>query len=479
MIYDCNMTNLVNSQKHTVTVCLPSITALNSVKGFVTAQEEKRIYENMTNGKVGVFHTSNFYNEEQIKSVTVADRYSENQPCVHLIGHLDENGNGVMGLEKAYDSFLNLQAGKVSALWSTDALGNVLYGDGIEIRNENYLSPAGIQLTIDLNVQRIAENALENHNITKGAVVILNGETNEILASASVPHFDPVNLSVNVNDNNLPFINRAITPYSVGSVFKPLVAASAIEKNVDLTYECVGKININGTTFKCSNEKAHGTVNMNSAMMESCNTYFIALGQKLGCEPLISLCSNFGLGKETELADNFYLKSGNLPASEKINSPQALANLSFGQGELLASPLQLAVAYSVFANGGFYRAPTIMKAIIDENGIAVQKAELPQPYRIINENTVKKIDEILKDVVTKGNGIKAYSEETENHGKTATAQSGWYSQGKEINHTWFCGYFTVNNKKYVTVIFKEDGLSGAEDCAPVFKEISEKIAEVF
>ena len=90
---------------------------------------------------------------------------------------------------------------------------------------------------------------------------------------------------------------------------------------------------------------------------------------------------------------------------------------------------------------------------------------------------INKIDDILESVVANGNASKAYSENVTNHGKTATAQSGWYENGREITHTWFCGYFSHNNRTYVAVIFKEDGTSGAVDCAPVFKEISENIVK--
>lgn len=478
MIYDCNMKKIVNTNTEILTVCLPTTDALNTVKDYVAEIELKEIYKSMGEGKVCVLNLQKRFYDNQVKSVTVTNRYSDNQPCVHLIGHLDENGNGAVGLEKAYNSYLSRYKGELKAIWSVDAIGNILLGNGIDFESTDYLSPSGIQLTIDLNVQQIAEESLLNNNIEKGAVVILNSDTNEILAMASVPAFNPNNISADMKNEDSPFINRALTPYSVGSVFKPFVACSALENNIQLTHTCTGSITVDGTTFKCSNNNSHGTVDMNSSMEQSCNSYFIALGQKVGSEKLISLCSDFGLGKAVELADNFYLKSGNLPTVDTVNSTRALANLSFGQGELLASPLQMAVAYSCFANGGYYRPPTLMKAIIDENGNAIQKAELPQHYRILNESTVDEIDRILKNVVYTGNGKKAYSEVTENHGKTATAQSGWYENGREITHTWFCGYFKMNNTTYTVVVFKDDGNSGAVDCAPVFKEISERIADI-
>lgn len=478
MIYDYNMNRLVNTESQNITVCLPTTSALNTISEFVTDEQKSIIYENMSNGKVSVFESLQKFDEEDIRSTTVFSRYSANQPCVHLIGHLDENGDGAMGLEKAYNSYLSGQNGELRAKWNVDALGHILFGEGIEFDKIDYLCPAGIQLTIDLNIQRIAENALLYHNIGKGACVVLDADTCEILACASVPEFNPLNLSADIDNADSPFINRALTPYSVGSVFKPFVAVSAIESNIEFTYNCTGNININGTIFRCNNSTAHGYLTMKTAMEKSCNTYFIALGQKLGTEKLLTLCSSLGMGKSVELADNFILKAGVLPSNESINSAQSLANLCFGQGELLVSPVQMAVAYACFANGGYYRAPTLMKGIIDENGNAIQRVRLPEKYKVLNESTIMRIDAILESVVSNGNASRAYSEVVTNHGKTATAQSGWYVDGKEITHTWFCGYFTHNNRTYVVVIFKEDGSSGAMDCAPVFKEISENIIKI-
>lgn len=478
MIYDTNMKKIINTNEKSVTVCLPTQDALNTLKNSLNDNQLKELYNNTKEGKISVFEISDTFQSPFIKSVTKVERYSNNQPCVHLIGHLDENNLGVMGLEKAYNSYLSRYSGELKAVWSADAVGNILLGEEIKFESNNYLSPAGIQLTIDLDVQEIAENALIKNNIDKGTVVILNSYTNEIIAMTSVPEFNPNDVSADMENENSPFINRATTPYSVGSVFKPIVSAYALENNIQLIYECNGSININGTTFKCSNSNAHGTVDMNSAMEQSCNCYFIALGQELNVEKFINLCNDFGLGKALELADNFTLKSGNLPSADSISSPQALANISFGQGDLLASPLQLAVAYSCFANGGYYRPPTLMKAIIDENGKAIQKVKLPESYQILNKSTVNEIDEILRNVVLNGNGKKAYSDITVNHGKTATAQSGWYENGREINHTWFCGYFKANDTTYTVTIFKDDGKSGSTDCAPVFKDISEGISGI-
>ena len=478
MIYDCKGRRLVNNDSQNITVCLPTTNAFNTISKVLTDEEKSKIYENMSNGKTSVFYTTQKFSENDICSTDIVTRYSSNQPCVHLIGHLDETGKGAMGLEKAYENYLSQQSGKLSAKWYTDALGHILLGESIKFKKDNYLSPAGIQLTIDLDIQRIAENALFHQNIEKGACVVLDADTCEILASASIPEFNPLDLSKSLTSDDSPFLNRVLTPYSVGSVFKPFVASVALECNIDFEYNCTGSIDVNGTVFRCHNSVAHGYSTLKSAMENSCNTYFIALGQKLGAENLLKLCSSLGFGKSIELADNFNLKSGILPSVESITSQQALANLCFGQGEMLISPVQMAVAYACFANGGYYREPTLMKGIIDKNGNIIQKVNLPSKYRVLNDSTIKQIDNILESVVANGNANKAHSEIVTNHGKTATAQSGWFENGREITHTWFCGYFSDNNKTYVIVIFKEDGTSGATDCAPVFKEISENIVNI-
>lgn len=478
MIYDANGQKLVNSQNYNITVCLPLSENTEKVFPYLSSDEKNEFYDNMSKGKVNILSINQNFNDDTIKTVTLSKRYADNQTCVHIIGHLDSENSGAMGLEKAYNSYLSQNSGTMNARWSVNALGHIIHGEKLKFASENYLSPAGIQLTIDLNFQKIAESVLVENNVTKGAVVIMNSDTAEILASASVPTFNPNKLELSIDDINEPFVNRATSAYSVGSVFKPIIASVAIENNIDLTYKCVGCITIGGRKFSCNNGVAHGLVNMETATAKSCNSYFIALGQKIGAERIISLCENLGFNQATEIADNYSIQAGFLPNIQDISSPQELANLSFGQGKLLISPIQMACVYSVFANGGYYREPTLMKAIIDKDGNAIQKVQLPDKCQVLNNSTVKSIDKYLKGVVEIGSGYRAHSDLVIGHGKTATAQSGWFDDGREIMHTWFCGYFDYNDTTYTIVIFKEDGKTGAEDCAPIFKQIAERIVEI-
>ena len=474
-IYDRNMMKLVNNNENYITVCLPLNESYNKVKPYITDDLSNTLSENIKTNKVTLLPLPIRFNEKHIKTVKYNERYDDNQLCVHLIGHLNNDGNGALGLEKSYNKYLNMCQKNLKVKWDVDAMGHILLGNSIKIDDKDYKNKSGIQLTIDKKIQEILENALLQHNIDKGCGVILDGETSEILAMASFPKFNPNNILESLKSNDSAFLNRAISSYAIGSVYKPIVLASALEHNIKLNTYCNGQLNVNGTTFCCNNFTEHGYVNMKLALEKSCNCYFIRLGQIVGKENLLAMSSSFGFGNDFEICDNMILQKGILPKINEINSEQALANLSFGQGKLTTSPLHLALVYSVFANGGYFRPPTLMRGIIDENGEKIEGVILPEKTRIISEITANKIDEYLESVVNNGTGKNAHSNLSVNHGKTATAQSGWYDNHREILHTWFCGYFRNKGKIYTIVIFKEDGFSGATDCAPIFKTIQEKI----
>ena len=116
-------------------------------------------------------------------------------------------------------------------------------------------------------------------------------------------------------DENSPFVNRALSAYSVGSVFKPIVAAAALDSGIseNMTVECDGKINVNSRVFNCHKNDGHGVLDMAGATAVSCNEYYITLGLETGAEKIIDLASSLGLGKEMNLADSLICEGGNLP----------------------------------------------------------------------------------------------------------------------------------------------------------------------
>ena len=117
-----------------------------------------------------------------------------------------------------------------------------------------------------------------------------------------------------------------------------------------------------------------------------------------------------------------------------------------------------------------------MKAVTDETGKEIKRAELPVPRRVMSVDTAKTVTELLRETVVSGSGKRAETEYFDAAGKTATAQSGWFDEnGNEVTHSWFCGFFPYASPRYVVTVFKENGAGGALDCAPVFKYIADGI----
>ena len=479
MIYDRNMQPLVNREMHTMLVVNPTADAMDTLKTQLTDEDYLKASSLAENGKPFVFQCD-FYSGDcdDIKDVIVYDRYCENDSAVHLIGYIDSEGNGVCGIEKAFDSLLKENSGTFSVRYKSDATGKMLRGISFENVNDNYDSRGGIVLTIDSEIQRVCENAMEWNNLEKGAVVVLDAKTSEILALASAPSYDRNNLSSALTDENLPFFNRALGAYSVGSVFKPVVSVAALEKGLgtDTVYDCPGYESVSGVKFNCHNRAGHGGCDMSDAMSVSCNSYFINLGQAVGADAIISVAESLGFGKEITLCDSLVSAGGNLSSAENIDSLPSLANLSFGQGDLLATPLQIAAVYCAFANGGYYREPYVLKNIVDEKGgiVAYYKNEINN--KVITDDVCRKINGMLSETVEQGSGKLASPMNSSAAGKTATAETGQTVDGQKIVHTWFAGFYPAENPEYVIVVFREDGDSSAVDCAPVFRDIADAVS---
>lgn len=481
-IYDRNMQPLVNAERELAVAVKPTVQALNCAGAVLSNAENKNaVFETVENGKIAVAAADAPLTEADAKTVSRVARYSADGLAVHLIGYINADGDGVCGLEQYYNEALQGARGVLRARCGVDAKGRLLDGAELQFTSENYDSPAGVQVTLDKAIQIIAEEALQKFEIGTGAVVVLDTATSEILALASVPEFSQIHPEKSLDAVGAPFVNRAITPYSVGSVFKAVVAAAAIENGTDesFSYTCTGAYTIGETVFNCHVHEGHGKQNLFAATANSCNPYFIDLALHTGRESVCAMSENLGLGAKIELADGFYAKAGISPAAYSLTSPQDLANFAFGQGELLASPLQMTAVYAAIANGGIYRAPSLMRAVIDASGEEVQRAFLPTSRRAMSEETAKRVGALLQYTVENGSGRRAKPSNGTAAGKTATAQSGWFDEnGAEVTQSWFCGYFPYESPRYAVTVLKENGEGGSADCAPVFRYIAEEILKL-
>lgn len=471
-VYDRNYIPLTNSQHRLVAAVTPTVQSGEYLKAYLSHQE---LTDRIKDGYPFLCSVGEEISNEHIRTFSVPVRYGETVLAPHIIGYLDSEKKGVSGIEKAYNQYLTENGGKLTVSFQVDAVGRVLAGLDKTVTDSNFSSKAGVVLALDSFVQVIAESALRESKIKSGAVLVMKVGTGELLAVASVPDFHPERVGECLDGENSPLINKALCSYSVGSVFKSIVAAFALENGIssEETYECTGEITVGDTVFRCFNGKAHGETDMASALENSCNTYFVNLSRKLDEEKLLLLCRRIGFGERTVLAPSVVTASGALPTEKSLRLKGNFANFSFGQGDFSATPLQLASAYHALATG-YTVSPVLVRGLADYEGL-MTFTEKTKKAKIFSDVTVQQMKKMLAGVVSSGLADKAKSELLSLSGKTGTAQSGIYADGKEICRTWFTGFFPSENPNYIVVVINENGQGGNVDCAPVFRKICEGI----
>lgn len=434
-LYDRTGLRMNNSHHSYVAVIRPNEKCLNELELLFDGREVTDIRNELSKGYPILRQVDR---KADTKYIRIYEKISnENIIANHLLKR--EYG----GLEQ----YVSEEIGSLSVNFSVDALGRILAGDEGTLINKQYDNNDGIIISLDSKLQKIAEEA--SKTIPKGAVVIMDSDTSQVLASVS---------------RGDDYINRALSPYAVGSVFKLIICVSALENNITPIYNCTSKITVGDTEFNCQKKHKHGMQNMKQALANSCNCYFVNLALKLGADKIRKTAEDFGFCKEFELYKKWTVKAFNFPNESELNSQGQLALLGFGQGMLTDNPMHFTAAVSCIANGGNYHAPTLSVNHASDN-------------RIISEKTADIIREYMRYVVESGTGSPA-DYNSNSAGKTATAQSGIYNNGTEVLNTWFAGFYPYNNPEYAIVIMRENGVSGAGDCCPVFRTIVEKIEKM-
>lgn len=406
-------------------------------------------------------------------------RYAAPPMARHIIGYCNGEGIGVAGMERAFDHYLRGGAEILQAECSTDALARA--AGKVKLRRIQGSGNA-LQLSLDSVMQRICEDVAAQH-ITTGAIVVLECATGRICAGVSMPQFDPLNVAESIAAQDTALINRAFSSYNVGSVYKPVLAALALEAGVDTQteYECSGAIEVDGHTYRCARRTGHGPVDLQKALQVSCNCYFIRLGQQLGAQSIVEFSSLCGFGAAAHLGGGYRTGSGNLPDMTVLQNSGELAGLSFGQGKLTATPLQLAAAFNAIANGGVYIAPTLVEGLVNSNtGDVVQSLYRPQRLRLMSEENAAVLRAMLVSVVEEGLGAKAAIPECTVGGKTGTAQTGrirTQADGtqQEIYESWFVGFYPGDAPQYTIAVMMDSTDVTGEAVAPVFAAVCRQL----
>ena len=242
-------------------------------------------------------------------------------------------------------------------------------------------------------------------------------------------------------------------------------------------YYCSGAVDIGSLVFRCSSyyEGGHGDIDMEQAFALSCNSYFIELSRKTGYRNLIEMARKFGLGSRTGISEQGVIEAnGSLPNADGNYSQADIANLSIGQGVLLATPLQVADMVATVANGGIKNNVNIVDAIVDNQGRVVSEIRENSGQRVISKSVADKIRNLMEAVTSYGTGTEAimgyYGGAA---GKTGSAETGSGS----VVHAWFAGYFPASEPRYSVAVFVENGRLGGKVAAPVFADIAKGMLE--
>lgn len=469
-IYDRNLLPLTNREKIYKAAAVPSVCDREGLAEYALNRDE--FYRDFESGEPFVFECRKTTPESD--GVTVFEmpvRYSEKSTASHVVGYLSE-GKGADGIEYAYDSVLRGGSAENSVTYSIDGFGHVLIGDGKSVVRTK--AEGGVVTTIDSELQRVCEKC--GRDIEKGAIVLADIKTGDILAMASFPSYSPTDIESALNDKNLPLINRTLYSYSVGSIFKLVTAAQAIAEGLgEYMYDCTGRISVNGKGFNCHKLNGHGMQDMSDAMTNSCNTYFIGLSQSIDAAEFRELAYTLGFGRENYLCAGITGSGGVLPTQKELTLPAELANFSFGQGKLTATPLQITQLSCAIAGGGKMPVLRLIRGItVDGESIGDEKQ--PQISQVLDEETADKLKQMMINAVRNNEDSNVRSVKISIGAKTSTAQTGRFDdKGTEFCNGWITGFFPAGKPKYALTVLVEDGGYGNDCAAPVFKEIAETI----
>jgi peptidoglycan glycosyltransferase len=363
---------------------------------------------------------------------------------------------GRAGVERVYNEDLSGQSG---------VLGLTNYWDQIV---GNAHRGADLKLTINMAVQRVAAEALGDR---KGAVVALDPRTGAVLAMVSYPRYDPNkvdSLWKDINsDLDKPLLNRATQGlYPPGSVFKTIVAAAALQTGAvtaQTQFDDTGTFTAGGFVVNNYGGSVYGAHDFTVAFAKSINTTFAKVGVQMGADTLAGYAADFGFGKVPPWplagAKSFFPDPGSM---DKAHVAQA----SFGQGEVLATPLQMALAAAAVANGGKIMKPYVVSQVLDYHQNVLQETKPQVWLQPITGQTAALMRDLMIQVVQNGTGTSAAISGVQVAGKTGTAE---VANGEP--HAWFIAFAPADAPQVVVAVLVENAGTGGSVAAPIARQV--------
>ena len=392
---------------------------------------------------------------------------------------------GLSGLEKSFDEFL-VGEGKTKLVYHVDGIGSPLFGINVKYSEPaNPFYPINIKTTIDKELQELAENLVDKHQVENGGLVLLDIESNNILAMVSRPHLNRKNPF-----GDLGVENQMLKQHIPGSVFKAVVAAAAIDYGLTLP----------SRTFNCSENIygdedpnfQHGELDFTQSFARSCNRTFADLAKELKAKDAemmdeyaekLSLTGSVGWkGTVFHTEDFRQLPDEHLgrvfKSEEARNDNNYVALSAIGQHEVRVTPLAIANMMATIARGGDKQMVRVVESVEYHNGSKVFGfAQSKLPGDTISPFTAQKLQKLLREVVVDEEGTGRWFKELPYSvaGKSGTAETGIMKNGKQNHNKWFAGYFPYENPKYALVTVNLGVHSDEGGINPLFAEMVKEI----
>ena len=431
-------------------------------------QIRKYLEDNNVSGFVLISDTKRYYPYDNLAS--------------HVIGFAGTDNQGLAGIELEYDSYLKGASGRL--ITASDASGSAMPFD-----YEKLVDPEdglNVVLTIDENIQRIAEKyleqAVEENQLANGACcIVMEVKTGEILAMATKPDFNLNDPFVITDEKKLEEINEipegeertkkyseelnklwrnkaVVDAYEPGSTFKIFTSAMAIEENVITSNElfyCNGYKSVANYNINCWKHGGHGPQNFERAVQNSCNPAFIEIGARVGASKFYEYMSGLGFREKTGI-DLPGEDIGLMHERSGFNEVE-LATYSFGQG-FTVTPIQMITAVGAIANDGMMIKPHIVKRFVDSDGNVVKEFGKEEIRQIVSESTSKQLREVLESVVSEGSGSGAYIRGYRVGGKTGTSEK--TPRGNDKYVASFIGIAPSDNPEIICLVLLDEPTTG-------------------
>lgn len=476
-----------------------------TVLGGLFGVDSNAILAKLQTGKVSEITVARQIEKEKIEKLTEHNLagvyyskdntrvYSYDDTLCQVLGFTSNDGTGISGLEKYYNSILSGTDGEI--MYSTDIVG--IQTDNSRIVYKQAVAGDETRLTIDAEIQLAAEQAIrsvyESSNAKSASCIVLDPNNFEVLAMVNYPSYNLNEVPRDDTDllNSLSRNLLVCDIYEPGSTFKVLTAAADIEeylrgnpKAFSTSYVFNGSRtrSVDGTTIKCWSNHAngkHSNQTLAEALNNSCNPCFTDIALSLGTQTFYSYLSAFGLGNVTGL--DFTGEALGMLVPQSLVRACDLARIGFGQ-TVAVTGLQLACAVAAAVNGGNYYVPRLLKSVVAADGKIVEEIEPVLKNTVISSKASEILCGMLEGVVKEGSGKKAYIQGYRVGGKTGTAQkyeNGAIASGKYVSS--FVGFFPANAPEYLALIVVDEpqgSYYGSTVAAPVAKEIFEDIISI-